>query len=517
MTDDRHDDSNRERSATTTDARARRPRTGGGDGNGDDEGGTGTDGDGGNGGENGGGGEGQNGGGNGDDGSMRPGDMMLAHPTKEAWVQYAVISLGLWLVASPPTLGYGNALMTWSTVATGLVLIALAGLTIYRESGYANYANGFVGLWLLFSPIVFWAPTAAAYANNSLVGVMVITFTVLIVMRSEMDGPTVPPGWSYNPSTAAQRAPLIALGIFGFFASWYMAAYQLEYIDAVWDPLYDPGTHAILTSQVSEAFPVSDAGLGAVAYAIEALMGFMGDRRRWRTMPWMVAFFGVVVIPLGFAQVLLVIMQPILVGTWCTLCLLSAFGMLWMISLSVDEVVAMGQYVVRLMRQGDSLWTAFWMGGTISEDEEGVDETSKRPIGDSPISEPFWGVSIPWTLLGAMALGVWLMLSPTLFGMTGLMADTSHLAGSLIVSFTVIATAEPARAIRFCNVPLAGWVIAAPWLLAGVPTIAAINATVAGLLVLVLTAPRGPIADRYGGWERYATLETVDRLNPLSS
>ncbi|WP_276255566.1 vitamin K epoxide reductase family protein [Halomontanus rarus] len=452
----------------------------------------------------------------GDDDSMRPGDMMLAHPTEEVWPQYAVVSLGFWLLASAPTLGYESALMTWNGVLCGLALIVLAGLTIYRESGYANYANGFVGLWLVFSPIAFWAPTAAAYANYTLVGIVVITFTVLIVMRSEMEGPAVPPGWSYNPSTGAQRAPLIALGIFGFFASWYMAAFQLGYIDGVWDPIYGTGTERILTSDVSAAFPVSDAGLGAVAYSIEALMGFMGDRRRWRTMPWMVAFFGVVVIPLGFVQVLLVITQPILVGTWCTLCLLSAFGMLWMISLTVDEVVAMGQFLVRLMRQGDSLWTAFWMGGTFPEEEAGVDEDGTRRIGDSPVGEPFWGVSIPWTLLAAMALGVWLMLSPTVFGTTGLMADSSHLVGSLVVSFTVIATGEPARAVRFLNVPLAAWIVVAPWLLAGVPTIAAVNATVAGILVLAASFPRGPIEDRYGGWERYATVDTIDRWNPLS-
>lgn len=502
MTDDRQTDSIDDPTAVTTDARERNSRIDGGGETTDDSAENGSD------------GENRDGG---DGGSMRPGTMMLAHPTKEIWPQYAIISLGIWLLATAPALGYESALMSWNSVVSGLVLVALAGLTIYRESGYANYANGFVGLWLVFAPIAFWAPSAAAYANHALVGVMVITFSVLIVMRSEMDGPAVPPGWSYNPSTGTQRAPLIALGIFGFFASWYMAAFQLGYIGSVWDPIYGTGSEQILTSKVSKAFPVSDAGLGAVAYSVEALMGFMGDRRRWRTMPWMVAFFGVVVIPLGFVQVLLVIMQPIMVGTWCTLCLLSAFGMLWMISLTVDEVVAMGQFLVRLMRQGDSFWTAFWMGGTIPRDESAVSDGAMRAIDNSPVREPFWGVSIPWTLLAAMALGVWLMLSPTVFGTTGLMADSSHLVGSLVVSFTVIATGEPARAIRFLNVPLAAWIVVAPWLIGGVPTIAVINAMVVGALVVVCSVPRGPIEDRYGGWERYATLDTIDRLNPLSS
>src|SRR3546814_5550453 len=74
-------------------------------------------------------------------------------------------------------------------------------------------------------------------------------------------------------------------------------------------------------------FPVSDAGLGAVVYSLEVLMGLMGDHRRWRTMPWMVAGFGILVIPLGMAQVILIMLQPIAVGTWSTLALASAAGM----------------------------------------------------------------------------------------------------------------------------------------------------------------------------------------------
>ncbi len=176
--------------------------------------------------------------------------------------------------------------MTWSDVVTSVVLVALAGVTLIRDNPWGSYANGFVGFWLLMAPLVFHAPTAAAYLNDTLVGILVITFSVIIMMRMEMEGATVPSGWSYNPSTAAQRAPIIALGLFGFFASRYMAAYQLGYIDAVWDPVFGNGTRQILESRISRAFPVSDAGLGAVAYATESLMGFMGDKSRWRTMPW---------------------------------------------------------------------------------------------------------------------------------------------------------------------------------------------------------------------------------------
>lgn len=43
-------------------------------------------------------------------------------------------------------------------------------------------------------------------------------------------------------------------------------------------------------------------------------MGFMGSPSRWRTMPWMVAVFGILVIPLGLVHIFLVISQPLVAG-----------------------------------------------------------------------------------------------------------------------------------------------------------------------------------------------------------
>ena len=90
------------------------------------------------------------------------------------------------------------------------------------------------------------------------------------------------------------------------FVARYMAAYQLGYIQQVWEPLFRPGTEAVLTSKVSRMWPVSDAGLGALSYLLEALSGFMGGKTRWRTMPWMVAMFGILVVPLGITSIVLV-------------------------------------------------------------------------------------------------------------------------------------------------------------------------------------------------------------------
>ena len=130
----------------------------------------------------------------------------------------------------------------------------------------------------------------------------------------------------------------------GFFLSRYLAAYQLGHIAWPWDPFFGDGTQRVLDSDVSKAWPVSDAGLGAVSYMLEALSGFMGGRNRWRTMPWMVVMFGVLVVPLGIVSIVLVILQPVAVGAWCALCLITAAAMLIMISPAVDEVVAMASF-----------------------------------------------------------------------------------------------------------------------------------------------------------------------------
>ena len=151
-----------------------------------------------------------------------------------------------------------------------------------------------------------------------------------------MDESDLPPGWTYSPSTYLQRLPIIALGAFGFLIARMLTAYQLGHVDAVWEPFFAGtgalnGTEQIITSDVSKAWPIADAGLGGVAYVFEVLMGVMGDRRRWRTMPWMVAMFGIVVVPLGVVSIYFIVIQPIVIGTWCTLCLVTAVAMLVMI------------------------------------------------------------------------------------------------------------------------------------------------------------------------------------------
>ncbi len=59
--------------------------------------------------------------------------------------------------------------------------------------------------------LVLWSPSASAFLNDSLIGLLVIALTILVpgmpnmIKFMEM-GPPTPPGWSYNPSSWAQRS-----------------------------------------------------------------------------------------------------------------------------------------------------------------------------------------------------------------------------------------------------------------------------------------------------------------------
>jgi hypothetical protein len=432
-------------------------------------------------------------------------------------VHAPIAALALWLMMSPFTFGYSSRALVWSDVSSGLATLVLSVLALSPRRGVASWLIALVGLWLLFAPLAFWSPEPAAYANDTLVGALLVAFGLVIPMGMTMEGAAVPEGWSYNPSAWPQRAPVIALAFASFLVARYMAAFQLGYIHSVWDPFFAGSTERVLSSRVSRAWPVSDAGLGAMTYLIEVLMGLMGDPRRWRTMPWMVAGFGLVVIPLGIVSIVLVILQPLAVHAWCSPCLFTAAAMLMMIPLSLDEVVAMIQTLAHERRRGRSAFRAFWLG--VDRSEDCATWTWLRPRGWRPRAMT-WGLAASPHLLISAAAGVWLMASPAIFGVDieRAAADSDHLAGALIVVVAVIALAEVARPARFLLLPIALWMVAAPWFLEGGTMLSRSNGTVMGVLLVGLSLPLGPVRDHYGRYDAivaWRPFAPVRRRRPL--
>lgn len=181
-----------------------------------------------------------------------------------------------------------------------------------------------------------------------------------------------PPGWQSNPSTWAERLPIVGLAMVGFFIALYLGLYQLDIITTVWEPFFGDGSETILNSRISHILPIPDALLGAAGYLADAVAGIIGGTQRWRTMPWIVVVFGLFIGPFGIVSIGLVMSQPLVLDAWCTLCLASAVISLAMIGPAVDEMLASLQFLRRERDRGNSLWDAFWGLGDMSEPEVAV-------------------------------------------------------------------------------------------------------------------------------------------------
>ena len=394
--------------------------------------------------------------------------------------------------------------MFWNDIITGIILTSLSLLSLRSEWLWVPWVICLLGVWLEMSPLIFWAQNAFTYLNDTLVGVFTIIFSILIPGSPGErihQGIERPLGWSYNPSSWLQRFPIIFFGLMGWFIARYMAAYQLGYLDHIWDPIFgDNGTLKVITSSISQKIPVSDAGLGAFAYTIEVLMGCKGGTRRWHTMPWIVILFGVLVVPLGLINILLVILQPLLVGHWCFWCLLAAICMLIMIALTVDEVVAVVQYLVQVKRTKQPFWQVFWKGGELAGP---LDEGAVTPL-NAPfikmLPDMFRGFTVSGSLFMCAVVGVWLMIAPSLFGRGNLVSSNNTAFGALVVAVSIITMAEVVRKGRFLNLFFGIWIAILPWIFTENTNINIWNNLIAGILLIFLSIPRGAIFNQYGNW-----------------
>lgn len=432
-------------------------------------------------------------------------NLNLRYHEKMVWTRFGILFLGLWLLASPDTFGYAHQPSRYSDWISGFLLLVFGLVSMNPRYSSWIWGGCLVGIWLQFAPLIFWAQEPAIYVNDTLIGVLAIAFCLLVPLRPPQleIGPQIPPGWTYNPSSWQQRIPVIFFAVIGWFIARYLASFQLGYIPHVWDPIFGAETEKVLTSAISEKFPVSDAGLGAMAYSLEVIMGAKGGPRRWHTMPWIVVVFGILVVPLGFVSILLVMLQPIAVGAWCGPCLIIGTCMLIMLALTVDEVIAVCQYLRRVHREKKPFWRTFFLGSEYNDDSVDV----RTPSFHEPVLKIFksmvWGATIPWNLVVTALIGGWLLFSNHVLGFHGILAHNADICGALIIVFSIVSWAEPMRAGRFFNILIALWFAAAPWILPGATQPLILHSLIVSVVVILLSLFRGKIKEKYGTWDKF--------------
>ena len=440
------------------------------------------------------------------------------------WAHIVNIGLGSWLLTQPLIVGVQEPGLRAAEMAAGLLLMVAAGLALSWRALWLRWLCAGIGATVMALPFLWSTASAAAYLSDTLVGALI--FGLAVCSKPEpgssavaaMTGPTVPPGWSYNPSGWAQRLPIIVLALLGLYVSRYLAGYQLGHIPELWDPFFagsntDPrdvrnGTEEIVTSWISTSLPVSDAALGGYTYLLEILTGLVGSRRRWRTAPWLVLLFGLMIVPLGMTTILFIVIQPVVLGTWSTLALVGGAAVLIQIPYSLDELLATAQFLRRRVRAGQPWLRVLFLGDTdevpaagdklnASEDSDEFD----RPLGAVFRSSVGGGVSLPWNLALAGLIGSALLFTRVTLGAEGALANAHHIIGCAVLTVVAIAAADVARPARALNALFGLGLMFLP-LLFDTNTLQLAVTLGLGLALVLLSVRRGPIQERYGAWDR---------------
>jgi hypothetical protein len=176
--------------------------------------------------------------------------------------------------------------------------------------------------------------------------------------------------------------------------------------------------------------------------------------------------------------------------------------MVIMLPYSFDEILAMLQFMRIARREGQPLWRTFWRGGTCAGARASREPALALDL--AHIRRALREASgLPLALSASAALGAWLMFTRLLFDTTGTMANSDHLVGALVFTVSISAFAEVVRSMRVLNALAGVWLLLAPWVLDGANAAGAAGSVMVGLLLIVLSLPRGPVRHRYAGWDRY--------------
>lgn len=156
---------------------------------------------------------------------------------------------------------------------------------------------------------------------------------------------TIPWGKRSNPSAWSKRIVLMIMALAGFLIALYLGLYQLHIFASVWEPFFGNGTNVVVKSAFSRSLPIPDGLIGAFGYLCDIVLVSIGGNNRWKSKPWVVILYSIVIIMMGLASILLIILQPLVLHAWCTLCLVSAALSLGMVIPVTEELRASIHYI----------------------------------------------------------------------------------------------------------------------------------------------------------------------------
>jgi len=155
------------------------------------------------------------------------------------WVHMMNVALGSWLFTQPLLINVEEPALRLGEMFLGALLMIFATASLSLRAQWARWGCAAIGIIVMALPFMFWTASAAAYLSDTLVGALIVGFAVGtkpepgVSPIAASGGPLVPAGWTYNPSSWAQRLPIVLMALFGLYVSRYLAGYQLGHIPQV--------------------------------------------------------------------------------------------------------------------------------------------------------------------------------------------------------------------------------------------------------------------------------------------
>lgn len=150
-----------------------------------------------------------------------------------------------------------------------------------------------------------------------------------------------------GPSHVDKRLVVGAVALVGAAISIRLAAYQLGWAAAPWEPFFGDGSRRVLKSAFSRSLPFPDAGAGAVAYLAEVVAVAWGGPERFRTHRLAVYVYAAIATLMALGSAGLVIVQIAFVHAFCTLCLASALISFVLVAPAWSELLAALREIVQ--------------------------------------------------------------------------------------------------------------------------------------------------------------------------
>lgn len=98
-----------------------------------------------------------------------------------------------------------------------------------------------------------------------------------------------------------------------------------------------------------------------------------------------------------------------------------------------------------------------------------------------------------------IVIGLWVMVSPSVLPASASMADSNHITGPLIMTFSVVALWEVNHSIVKANIAAGAWLLVSFIVFADVPWEAIVSNAVAGIAVILLSLVKRKRKTNYGG------------------